>query len=406
MNLHRILQYSVSGGWGAESPSDEGDVLVRIVRGADFPNAQLGDLTSCPVRFESGTRAAKRTLQAGDIVLEVSGGTADRPTGRTVYLSKEIVESSAEPVIAASFCRLLRINPTKANSRFVYYAFQDFHARGLAWEFQNRSTGIANFQFPRFANEYVLPDVPLPEQQAIAELLGALDDKIAVNSRIVGMTQELLRSIHQQTVGSVVGEVLYTDIADVGGGATPSTKNDEFWGGSIPWVAPSDVTALGAPYLEDTPRHLTESGLAACSSPLYPAGSIFMTSRATIGAFAIPQVPTAVNQGFIVVQPHDSSLKWWLFHEMQRRVPEYMNRANGATFLELPRSVFRTMTVAIPPTEILQSFQEQADVLHARARSAVRESASLGELRDVLLPALMDGRLRVRDAIKQVEGSL
>lgn len=101
------------------------------------------------------------------------------------------------------------------------------------------------------------------------------------------------------------------------------------------------------PYLTTTKRKITDAGLASCSSPLYPAGSILMTSRATIGAFAITQRPMAVNQGFIVVNPKDPDLKWWLIHEMRSRVDEFHAQANGATFLELPRvasSSFRFVT--------------------------------------------------------------
>jgi type I restriction enzyme S subunit len=47
-----------------------------------------------------------------------------------------------------------------------------------------------------------------------------------------------------------------------------------------------------------------------------------MTSRAPIGAFALAEGLMAVNQDFIVVQPHDPDLRFWFFHEMQSRVDE------------------------------------------------------------------------------------
>lgn len=245
---------------------------------------------------------------------------------------------------------------------------------------------------------------PLPEQQAIAEVLGALDDKIAANRALVATSLELVTLHHRQIKASApMLTMRYTEAAEVGGGATPSTKEPSYWGGSIPWAAPTDITALSAPYLEDTPRKITNAGLAACSSPLYPAGSILMTSRATIGAFAVTQIPTAVNQGFIVVKPQDPALRWWLLAEMQHRVPEYINRANGATFLELPRKAFRDMEFTRPNDAALHRFDQLADPLHQSAIAAQRESAILANLRDTLLPALMDGTIRVKDAIATAE---
>lgn len=252
-----------------------------------------------------------------------------------------------------------------------------------------------------------IPVLPLPEQQAIAEVLGALDDKIAANRALVATSLELVGAHHRHIKsGGVCTRTAFTDVAEIGGGATPSTKVDAYWEGDIPWAAPSDITALPAPYLEDTPRKITKAGLTACSSPLYPVGSILMTSRATIGAFAIAQVPTAVNQGFIVVQPHDPTLRWWLLAEMQQRVPEFVAMANGATFLELPRKAFRKMSFALPENAALQHFDSLAGPLHATSSSALRESSTLAALRDTLLPALMDGTLRVKDAEKTVSEAL
>src|SRR5690606_5506851 len=122
--------------------------------------------------------------------------------------------------------------------------------------------------------------------------------------------------------------------ATVAGGGTPSTKVEGYWGGEIAWSTPTDVTALTAPYLFETGRTITAKGLENCASQLYPAQSILMTSRATIGAFALPQMPAAVNQGFIVVLPPTEELRWWLFHEMRSRVEEMISLANGSTFLE------------------------------------------------------------------------
>jgi type I restriction enzyme S subunit len=244
----------------------------------------------------------------------------------------------------------------------------------------------------------------LERQDQVVAVLGSLDDKIAVNGRIVNTSLALADAFYKaSSEGLNLGLETFGTVAAVYGGGTPSTAEPGYWDGGIAWTTPSDVTALSAPYLFQTSRTITDAGLASCASRLYPAGSIFMTSRATIGAFAVPWIPAAVNQGFIVVVPPKNELRWWLFHEMRSRIDDMLSLANGSTFLELSRKNFKSMPVRIGAPDVLKRFDAKVAPLHERAAKAVRESTALAELRDALLPKLMSGEIRVRDAEKVVE---
>lgn len=244
----------------------------------------------------------------------------------------------------------------------------------------------------------------LADQKAIAEVLGALDDKIATNAKLaktsVALADAEFGNARAQAVlyGTTFGQTV-----NVGGGATPSTKVSEFWGGSVQWATPTDVTGLAVPYIDSTARTLTDDGLASCSSRLYAPGSILMTSRATIGAFAIARSPMAVNQGFIVANAVDVKHQWWLFHEMRTRVDDFIAHANGATFLELSKSKFKALRLEIPDATTASAFGDQVAPKHELAYAIARESNRLAALRDALLPELMSGRLRVKDAERAVE---
>lgn len=248
---------------------------------------------------------------------------------------------------------------------------------------------------------------PKLEREAIAAVLGALDDKIAVNERIARTSLDLADAHFELVTRDLAcGSETFGSVAEVFGGGTPRTSEPAYWDGPISWATPSDVTGLSVPYLFTTARKITEKGLAECASKLYPPGSIFMTSRATIGAFAVPQIPAAVNQGFIVVIPRRPEMRWWLFHEMRSRVDEMRSLANGSTFLELSRKNFKAMRVRLAEPDVIARFSAQVDPLHKRAAKCVEESHTLAELRDTLLPKLMSGELRVRDAEKAVEEAL
>lgn len=401
-----VVLHTIGGGWGSEEPG-VGDVPVRIIRGADFPDIEMRQISNLPLRYEPPAKVVSRALREGDIVLETSGGTTDRPTGRTVFISAAMLEDSVEVLIPASFCRLVRIDAEKADPKFVYFALQHLYAGGGTWEFQNQSTGISNFQYEVFRKRYVLPTIEREEQRMIAEVLSALDDKIASNAKLARASDELASVLFRSAVRSAKwSNSTFEDLAKVSGGGTPSTKVQEYWDGDVHWATPTDVTSLMGPYLSVTRRRITEEGLASCSSALYEPGAILMTSRATIGAFAIAQVPTAVNQGFIVVQPKDSAMTWWLFHEMRSRVEEFISLANGATFLELSRGNFRKLKVRLADGSTIPEFDGQAASLHAAARVALDENQTLAATRDALIPALMSGKLRVRDAENAIEGVL
>lgn len=242
-------------------------------------------------------------------------------------------------------------------------------------------------------------------QDAVVEVLGALDDKIAANATLTKTAVALAdAAFARASRGLAFGPQTFEELASVQGGGTPSTKIDEYWGEDVMWATPTDVTNLGAPYLEATARRISYLGLGACSSALHSKGSILMTSRATIGAFAVAQTDTAVNQGFIVVNANDPSLQWWLFHEMRSRVPEFLSHANGATFLELSRGRFKKLPVRLPADG--EMFGRAVAPLHARARAAAVESQRLADMRDALLPQLMSGKITVKDAERVVEGAV
>ena len=93
------------------------------------------------------------------------------------------------------------------------------------------------------------------------------------------------------------------EVCEVVSGATPKTSNPEFWDGTVPWVTPRDLSALGNKYLSDTPRKITKAGLNGCAAKMLPAQSVLFSSRAPIGLVAINTLPVCTNQGFKSLVP-------------------------------------------------------------------------------------------------------
>jgi type I restriction enzyme S subunit len=338
-------------------------------------------------------RLSRYLLRAGDIVYSRRGDVERRA----------LVRPENEGWLCGTGCLRVRIGLNdRYDSRFISYALGTAASR--QW-IKRHAVGATMLNL----NTAILSAVPLSvpsfvEQRAIAEMLGALDDKIATNDRVSDLAVELADAEFARAISAIpMQDTAFEDVADIGGGGTPKTSVSAYWDGGVCWATPTDVTALSAPYLASTNRTITEDGLAACSSRIYPAGSILMTSRATIGAFAIAQTPLAVNQGFIVVNARDEINQWWLFHEMRSRVDEFLSYANGATFPELPRGRFKKLGLRMPTAEWAHAFAAKARPLHEMAAHLMTETATLAAMRDELLPLLMSGHIRVRDAETAME---
>ncbi len=322
------------------------------------------------------------------------------------------------------------------------YLYAYMRSPKFAQEFQVRSgeTDMAGYVSLTSQRCLVLSIPPLELQRPIAELVSALDDKLRRNRRtnetLEGMSQAIFKDWFVDfgpTRAKVEGRAPYLapDIwslfpdrlddegkpegwitstigqeVEVLGGSTPSTKEPAFWGGDISWATPKDLSSLSTPVLLCTERQITEAGLSQIGSGLLPAGTVLLSSRAPIGYVAIAQIPVAVNQGFIAMICNErlSNVFVWLW--TQANMETIHQNANGSTFQEISKANFRPIKVNVPGPELLQAFDQTVRPLFDRIVANDKESRSLASTRDFLLPKLMSGEVRVKDAGKLAGGQL
>lgn len=133
--------------------------------------------------------------------------------------------------------------------------------------------------------------------------------------------------------------------------------------------------------------------------------TVLLSSRAPIGYLAISEVATAVNQGFIAMVPEKGVSALFLVSWAEASLDEIKGRANGTTFQEISKASFRPIEVPIPPAHALAKFDAATEPLHRLVVSNERETLSLAALRDLLLPKLISGELRAREADELVEAA-
>jgi type I restriction enzyme S subunit len=142
-----------------------------------------------------------------------------------------------------------------------------------------------------------------------------------------------------------------SDTADVVGGSTPSTDEDEYWNGDIPWATPTDITELSGNEISETNDNITEEGLESASTHLLPPYSVLMTSRASIGKCAVNTVEMATNQGFKSLNPNQNVQPWYLYYRMLKTAPFLKSLGAGSTFDEVSKSVVSSVDIPVPPIE-------------------------------------------------------
>ncbi|MGD8173928.1 restriction endonuclease subunit S [Vibrio sp. TRT 21S02] len=153
-----LLDKTIGGDWGKEEPDEKHTEEVRIVRGTDIPKLHGGAIESVPVRYVESKKLKTRKLERGDIVIEVSGGSKDQPTGRSLFISDNILKRLELPSEPASFCRRFKPKSYEIGLLLAVH-FQLMYQAGKTWEYQNQSTGISNFQTKYFleAEHIVIP---------------------------------------------------------------------------------------------------------------------------------------------------------------------------------------------------------------------------------------------------------
>ena len=169
----QLLSHTIGGDWGSDVADEKNDTRVAIIRGTDIPDLQTNANSRVPVRYTSQKKLTGRKLEDGDLLLEVSGGSKDQPTGRSLFISAALLSQFDCPVEPASFCRLLRpVN--KEVGMLLAQHLTYIYAQGKTWEYQNQSTGIANFQTTHFLETELVACPPDDVLKAFAETVQPL----------------------------------------------------------------------------------------------------------------------------------------------------------------------------------------------------------------------------------------
>ena len=137
-------------------------------------------------------------------------------------------------------------------------------------------------------------------------------------------------------------------LGEIVGGATPSTKCEDYYGGSIPWITPKDLSSFKGRYITSGERNITEKGLASCSAQMMPKDAVLFTSRAPIGYVAIASQSVCTNQGFKSIVVNEKADPLFVYYLLKYNKDAIEVMGSGTTFKEVSGKTMRAVKVHIP----------------------------------------------------------
>lgn len=359
----------------------------RLVRGDNIGHGTLRWKESTTWRWPDVFPDTRYQLASGDLVLGM-----DRPwIGSGIKFA--VVQDVDLPALLVQRVARLRARPLVPQAALRYLVMDPTYASYV----QSVQTGTA---IPHVSasqiGDYPVPDGVLERAGAIAEVLGALDGRISTNERIMATCDQLAASLVRKATLGADGRPL-GEVASITMGSSPMGES-------------LNEDGIGIPFFQG----VRDFGLRAPSRRVYTVAptrmaqesEILLSVRAPVGRVNRAREICCIGRGLASIDAH-GRYGSALLHVL-RQVPDAWEpfESGGTVFGSIGRKDLETIQVPWPCEQELDPIIPVIDAAETRLEAAERESALLSTLRDTLLPALMSGRLSVRDAEAAVSESV
>ncbi|KOR80284.1 hypothetical protein AM232_18795 [Bacillus sp. FJAT-21352] len=352
-------------------------------------------------------KSSTNMLDEGDIIISARG-----TVGALAQLGA--------PMTFNQSCYGLKANDKTFND-FLYYL--------VKYKIENIQQNTHGSIFDTITRDtFNLLDVCIPdkleEQKSIANILSSLDEKIEINNKINQKLEEMAQAIFKQwfidfefpneegkpyksSGGAMVESELgmipdgwgigtVNDLGTIIGGGTPSKKHEEYYTElGVPWITPKDLSINKNRYISRGKIDITEDGLKKSSAKLMPKGTVLFSSRAPIGYIAIAKNEVTTNQGFKSIIPKSEFGTEFIYQFLLLNTEVIESRASGSTFKEISGGELKKIPAILPKKEIINKFNSSVEIMGIQIENNEETISNLTTIRDILLPKLMSGEIRV-----------
>ena len=335
------------------------------------------------------------------------------------YVPKDILLSNIRPYfkkiwfadqIGGCSNDVLVVHSNGVDAKFLYYVLSDNN-------FFNYSTVTAKgTKMPRGSKtaimKYLVPDIDLLTQTRIASILSAYDDAIENNSRRIALLERAARELYREWFvrfrfpghekmkivnGLPEGWALVrlSELYDTTSGGTPSRQYPEYYqNGIYPWIKTGE---LNNRFIIETEESITAEAIKKSSAKIIDDGSLIMAMYgATIGQLGFTVGQTTCNQACCVFIPKVAHYsKEYLFLWISHNLKHIIGLGFGAAQQNLSQELIARLNILKPETNIVQKFTDIVFKKYMLIKQLQFQSQNLARQRDLLLPRLMSGKLKV-----------
>lgn len=271
-------------------------------------------------------------------------------------------------------------------SEFLAYLLQSPYYQELIERDADGST-IKHIYITRIAKMPI--GVPsLVEQHAIVGVLGALDDKIAANTKLASTADELASTLVAARLDRT-SRVRLGEVATIVMGSSPAGETLNELGDGV--VFYQGVRDFGT-------RFPTNRVWTSVPTRMASPGDLLLSVRAPVGQVNLAPESLCVGRGLAAVRAKNER-QLTLFHVLKGAVGVWEPfEAEGTIFGSINREQINGLLVPIVPEQEADALEGKISALESVIASALAQNRTLAATRDTLLPQLMSGKLRVRDA--------
>ena len=328
-------------------------------------------------------------------------------------------------------CCNIELDPELADYEYVYYFLKTQYD-----QLRNLSSGVRkNLNSNDIKNFVIRLPKEVSEQKKIAAVLSALDAKIACNNRINAELEVMAKTLYDywfvqfdfpfdfaqgrpdangKPYKSSGGKMAYNpnlkreipagwkdgtlnDLGQIVGGSTPSTTNpNNFTATGTPWITPYDLSGnQGNKFITRGAQDVSDEGVKDASLKKYPAGTVLLSSRAPIGYMSIARIELTTNQGFKSFISTNGYSTAFIYYTVKNALKTVTQCASGSTFKEVSSTVLKTVIITLPKSDVIGQFSSTVEPIFRRQDLLEQENQHLTQLRDWLLPMLMNGQVTV-----------
>lgn len=280
---------------------------------------------------------------------------------------------------------------TNVLPKFLYYnLFRDEF-------FEYVMSGNKGTKMPRGDKQHIMQyiiNIPsIGTQSKIVNILEKIDQKIDINNQINGNLYEISKAIYHNYIDQYSDLLVNRKIVDIAKrivtGKTPSTKNENFWNGNIPFITIPDMH--NQVFTIDTERRISNIGAKA----MIPKNSLSVSCIATIGLVSISTEESQTNQQInSIILDHEYDL-YYLFEYLSEKESFLKSIAGGSTTYNINKNIFGNIEIPYLPKKNMIEFNNLVCDLFNRIKLNQKENKKLEQLRDTLLPKLMNAEINL-----------